>query len=141
MKYIKIIIHITILFLIVGCSNMLSELSRVEMTDGQEIVLPLSDGTTISGNIVLTKDQEGIDLDNDGIADISIILSESTPADGLYFLDMSNDGTGDSYIKVNNSGTSSIKTTIDDSDVESYIVINDEGEVLGLDTDGDGELI
>lgn len=130
----------TLILTLTGCSNMLIELTRVELREGDVVMLPGVDGSTVRAVAVFDDDGKlaGFDLDGDGEADLESIAAESSPSSGSYALDVNGDGAADLYLQSVSSGTAALNTLADGSGEAAAVVLDDEGGLGGVDTSGDG---
>ncbi|MBF9016722.1 MULTISPECIES: leucine-rich repeat protein [unclassified Oceanispirochaeta] len=134
----KVILILSFLLILAGCSNLISELERIDLNGETKVKLLDTDGKSVLVDMVMTEEEKGLDLDGDGTVDVPLVESESNPSTGIYALDFNNDGIVDFYLIVSATGTSTLNTAKDGSGTAGTVIVSDDGTVTGIDTDGDG---
>lgn len=134
----KVILILTFILILTGCSNLITELSRIELSGETKVKLATSDEQIKTATMIMTDEDKGLDIDSDGIVDAALVESASDPSSGIYALDFDNDGIVDFYLFVSAAGTSTLNTNKDGSGTAGTVTVSDDGTITGIDTDGDG---
>ncbi len=147
---------ITALMIVVGCQTSSdSNSSSSGLESGDSITLDTYDGGTVNGTLVDQdgdNSMDGVDLDNDTDSLEFVFLqsdsttsnrnvSTSTSASTTYAVDVTEDNEVDFYLRIldETTGRAELNTSENGSGTVLTITKDDDGNISGIDTDGDGE--
>ena len=116
------------------------EETDITVDAGSEYSLPNADGGTVAALAVDSDsdgDVDGFDLvGNTAPLELSVLVEVS---DGVFEIDVDRDGQPDCYLIIDEDGNVTMNTAPDGSGQNVTLVMDIDGNFIGIDTDGDGE--